>query len=1542
MTEWRRIAGALCIVVAMVLGAFAGFVYARPGAVGVSPDAGTRGEDRRLLSASDEMQKLLDPDQGVVAESSLTGPTSITEQTPEIVSPDGAIARPVSLDEEREAVRLSTSHFEGKDGTVTIKPAEPKTGTRGHLSGGFDAGGPYGGPDTFEGTDLTIEVTVYDPQIIFFRYDFENDGIFDYPDQTGAGSLGRWTTQTLVTRTFNDNVFGEVLVEGWDGISTTIEINGGDNLGEVQNFQWFIGYGGWNFAWKFRPKGDLTISELGHYHYVYPVYDMGLWDSGGNLLGSCEAVHNFFEWNWCTLPSSVDVFVGQEYYVSLRTTEWTTAIDTPQDTDFVEFQGTYYCWGPSSLCFPDSFWVDFFIPQIDFRWTQVLVLPDAAQDTAQIEVNNVAPTVFDPVTNPDPGLEGTPTEFSAFFEDPGLDDTWEYRWIFHDGEVSDWQPVTKFSGGAKVLVLHSWTGDATGFESDLREACGNFCIAVDDFDFGPLGQNRVPSLAELQKYDVLVIGTNWGPIPGPDAMGDRLAEYMDAAGGTGGGVIMMFAAFASTNIWGIGGRWQDEGYSPVGRSGFAFFDAELGSIYVPGHPILDGVSTFSSWIRHDEFDVTDGAERVADWTDGRVSIATKENPVAGNGAQAVALPFFPMSWSAGGDYLRLISNAIRFASRADDPVLKTMPIQLDPFQKAFRDDDPTTTTPQDTFPVTVEVRDDDHGKLKIVAQDELSFNDFDSPSECSGYWGGTSNWPAGWFADPDGYGWVCGDSDWLFGSRGPDIWYYYNDPNYGTGDGTSNLYTNSFDLSAYSGVKVEFYTWWQADYPFGTSDGFVEASVDGGATWDVVLTEYHHNDPAMFQGDYVTETTLVGGYSDVMFRFRYESNDDWWWFVDNFRVTGVVGEVMEGLGSAEGTATIANVAPTVIGGFDSALRDEAQALEFKGFKIDDPALLEPTEWFAYAWDFDDGTPVEWTYKGSLAPPKLDVFVIQTLCLSGNSCGEYRQLEDTLLAQDDVGSVTPFNFINYPFLPTAPTLNTMLQYDVIVVATNWAYISYQPFDLARRQVGDRLAQYIDAGRGGVVTVMAVYDLSAFYGDIFSINGRYMDDDYGPFERLEYLFGGGVLGTIHDPEHDLFVGVASGGVESAFIHSGDYKVSRGGRNNAAGADGVLLADWTDGNSAVGVKELNNGMRTVHVGMFGMPQGSQSGMLWRNALGWASGGIPSPKIPAFTHTFGDNGVYTIDLMAIDDDMGYEWDFGANEPMAVLDTEISHRLVEVAVDNVEPTIVPKSGTGGGIEAFIATQVCIRISGQAGNSVTADVYEDGVLAASVTATRESGSPNPETEKCGLLKVDVLAAHDYSVDLTYSRPNGGSNPTWLIFSPWRDPVSPGHGTISQKYDFSAAGTISVDLPNLKRALVDSGLGAKIDFSAEAYDPGTDDLAFLWAWGTEDSVPYEISSLSVYTIHVYHNSGDTRTDGALETPQFLGFSEPYFDRDANDERSPMGTMDFRVRDTAVHAFSGGQDLYYVFLLVLDDDNSRGYPSTFLHDGIDVEFLVVDLR
>ena len=58
----------------------------------------------------------------------------------------------------------------------------------------------------------------------------------------------------------------------------------------------------------------------------------------------------------------------------------------------------------------------------------------------------------------------------------------------------------------------------------------------------------------------------------------------------------------------------------------------------------------------------------------------------------------------------------------------------------------------------------------------------------------------------------------------------------------------------------------------------------------------------------------------------------------------------------------------------------------------------------------------------------------------------------------------------------------------MVAINWGYPSYQPWNYARRQVGNRLAQYIDAGGGGVVTLMTSIDRSSSGGDALTLGGR----------------------------------------------------------------------------------------------------------------------------------------------------------------------------------------------------------------------------------------------------------------------------------------------------------------------------------------------------------------------------------------------------------------------------------------------------------------------
>lgn len=516
---------------------------------------------------------------------------------------------------------------------------------------------------------------------------------------------------------------------------------------------------------------------------------------------------------------------------------------------------------------------------------------------------------------------------------------------------------------------------------------------------------------------------------------------------------------------------------------------QIGTVHVPEHPLMEEVRTINATgLTGDIATVNPGATRIVDWNSGRVLGAARTNPMVPNGARSVALNFFPIVGYTSGDYAQMIVNAIRWTSRQPDFAWKSMPFDLDPIGYVFRDDDPNTTTHQDALPVRVEVRDDDHGKLK----------------------------PGG----------------------GP-----------------------------------------------------------------------------------------IGG-----------------------------------LGNVSGPANITNVDAVITGGFDSAERDPDGNVSFYGFRIADPALFESTEWFAYAWDFGDGTPVEWEYVGNLTPPKFEVLLLHTLCLSGNSCANYTALRDTLQGLDDVASVDGHNFMNYPGNPQAPALGVLLSHDVVVVAMNWGYASYRPWDVVRRLVGNRLAEYLDADAGGVVTLMTAFDSSPQLGDGFTLSGRYVVDDYGPFEKSTFGANGSTLGTLLDPDHDLFVDVHASDVESSRVHSGNYSVTIGGNGEAAGRNGTVLARWSDGNSAIGVKTLNNGRRTVHLGLSWSIVGGDTPQLLRNAIGWAAGGIPTPLLMPITHQFGNSPPYTVDLMIIDDDMGWEWDFLNQVPIEIIaPAVISHRYITI-----------------------------------------------------------------------------------------------------------------------------------------------------------------------------------------------------------------------------------------------------------------------------------------
>jgi hypothetical protein len=1544
MGSLEKRVGATCIVLVMVFSALVGFVIAQSGNVSVSPKVGTRGEVHEAVSLvtgetiqgiDDGNGNMIFPEVDIKDTSTPVAVADSSEPTELVVDGGRAVTQVLRKLELLESPNSQIT-YQSEHGTITV-------GTR---AGEIDAGGPYGGPNCFEGScKVHFKITVNDPTILQFRFDWEGDGVFDYPEQTSAGLLGDWVTTSEFDYTFYDNFYSDMIVEGWDGVSTYIVINIGDILGERTT--WNLGMGMFGGTWRlvgnsFKAKKPITVTEIGYYQYPgRNVHKMYFWVFGGGpRLGMCEPAHINFQWNWCTVPTSFDLVTGEQYWLAVRidgSFQGWTPPPAELNGEYLSYEGMWgsFCYDPTPDTCTESFnWGGTnYAAMVDFKFRETLILPSTVSDTAHLDVRNVAPDVFGIRTDPSPGLEGTPISFIAEFDDPGRDDTWEYRWTTPEG-VTPWRTVDKLSGGANVLILHSVTGWEDAIRGEMETVCGSFCKSIDFLNYW--AESRVPDLNELLPYDVVVMMSNYGVVPDWDATGDLLADFMDDAGSTGGGVVMMLNSFYSGSTWGVRGRWQNDLYAPIPLGGYTSAFWNLGPIYVPGHPIFDGVASVNGRFRGLQTSVNPGATRIADFTSGQVMVATNENPVVPNGARAVALPWWAYSAYAGGDYMRLTVNAIKWASRQPDPVLKTMPMELSPYKITLLDDDPTTTTPEDPVPVSVEVRDDDEGKFIVYRQDELSYNDFNNVGNC--YYASPTNyrWPTGWTVNPSN-GWRC-ELNSYYTSRAASIIWNYNDPNYGTGSGTSHLYSPSYDTTGYNILRFEVDTDWRGNGAPGPSDGYIRASTDGGATYPILLAEYHHLDPATFAGHLLFDRYDLGGYSNVKFRFTYVSNDDYGWFNDNIRVTGFLADTIDGLGTASGTAWVANVAPTIIGGFDTAARDEAVGLDFEGFSISDPALDAPTEWFAYSWDMGDGTPTQWTYKGTMSPPKFDVFVIHSLDSFGCStyCNQFRSM---LLGLKDVASVDTFNFFNPP---SAPSLATMMNYDVIIVTFNWGWNNYDPWDLAKRLTGDRIASYLEAGRGGVVTAFGVFGIHPSYPQIWDLMGRFIDWDYGPYERAAMVNAASTLGPIFEPGHDIMAGISSGSVTFPYWHNGDNALTVGGLGIAAGTNGVNLADTADGGRAIGAKVLSNGARAAHVGGITALAGLGGDMdkLMYNAIGWAAGGIPNPNLASFNYVFGDNGVYNVELNVIDDDMGYVWDPVNNVPVEVIPgIPYAQRTMTVTVDNVDPTIATDS-----FEAFIATEVCVRVSGTEGNSVSVEVFEDGVLVSSVTTVRLVGDPNPPDEKCGLFKIDVLEGHSYESTLSYSAPSGGSNPSWLIFNPWRDPVTPGHGTVTWKYDFDTDGqVIPQSLSTLKRGLLDAGHGAQIDFAADAYDPGTDDLAFLWVWGAVTNTASEIpnDATMVYQINIHHNNGMPTSDGVLADPQHLGFSEPFFDRAANTVLSPLGTTHYRSHDTAAHAFDMEQSMYYVTLIVLDDDNGRGYASPFQTDGIDMDFIFLDL-
>jgi hypothetical protein len=313
------------------------------------------------------------------------------------------------------------------------------------------------------------------------------------------------------------------------------------------------------------------------------------------------------------------------------------------------------------------------------------------------------------------------------------------------------------------------------------------------------------------------------------------------------------------------------------------------------------------------------------------------------------------------------------------------------------------------------------------------------------------------------------------------------------------------------------------------------------------------------------------------------------------------------------------------------------------------------------------------------------------------------------------------------------------------------------------------------------------------------------------------------------------------------------------------------------------------------------------------------PKNLIWTIDHVYGDNGRYDVDLQLLDDDMYY--DFSSGYPVYVGpagedDLWISHNIIPVEVYNTDPVIED-------VDVFVEGDLCIRLSGTKGHEAKLVVF-DGTSTQEVTILREPGTP--EVECIEDLHISLLKSVGAFVRVEYT-PHGddGSNPSWLVegYFPGDDPHK-----IHVVFDAKAG-------PQVKYiSWGDLVIGVPLNFAVEAGDVGTDDLAVVWNYG--DMTPHGIN--------LYSNTGVGPVPGVSDESQQLfdqlgADRDPWFDRPANEVRSPWGTS-IAIDDLQQHTYEEYY-YYYAMVTVLDDDNCDGYPSPYACDGTDMEFVELDL-
>jgi hypothetical protein len=178
---------------------------------------------------------------------------------------------------------------------------------------------------------------------------------------------------------------------------------------------------------------------------------------------------------------------------------------------------------------------------------------------------------------------------------------------------------------------------------------------------------RTPTFEDLNAYDAVMVWSNYSFL-NPYALGDALADYIDAGGGV---VTALFASARSdySVLATIHGRFETDNYWAAQPAYLITSShATLGSILVPTHPVMAGVTTFDGGYYSPRLAATvlsPGATLLATWSDGAPLVAVRTI----RGVNRVDLGFYPPSsdvssdlWVSSTDGAKMMVNALSWVS----------------------------------------------------------------------------------------------------------------------------------------------------------------------------------------------------------------------------------------------------------------------------------------------------------------------------------------------------------------------------------------------------------------------------------------------------------------------------------------------------------------------------------------------------------------------------------------------------------------------------------------------------------------------------------------------------------------------------------------------------------------------------------------------------------------------------------------------------------------------------------------------------------------